>query len=160
MNNIILSLVSGLIILLGTLGAVLPFLPGIPLSYAGLVLYAIFTKFESVGVTGLVVFGILTLITIVLDFLAPAIAAKGYKSTKMGSTGAVIGAFLGIFVLGPIGALIGPFIGAFIGELMAHANSDRAFRVATAAFIGFVLGSVFKLIVGVTMFVYFLIAVL
>ena len=123
-------------------------------------MYAAFTRFDQIGAWGLGVFGILTLMTIVLDFLAPAIAAKGYKSSKMGSGGAIVGAFLGVFVLGPIGALIGPFIGAFVGEYMAVANSERAFKVATAAFIGFLLGSIFKLVVGVSMFVYFLIAVI
>jgi uncharacterized protein len=155
-NNVLLVSLSFLLIILGTLGAVLPFLPGLPLALGGLILFAWFSKAVS-GWT-LIVFTILTLLTIVVDVLAPAIAASGRKASKLGIFGALIGAIFGIFILGPIGILLGPFIGAFLGELMNSATTQHAFRVAVASLFGLVIGSAFKLVVGFSMFLYFVVA--
>ncbi|MBX4191453.1 MAG: DUF456 domain-containing protein [Candidatus Doudnabacteria bacterium] len=156
MNNVLLVVISGILILIGTLGAVLPFLPGLPVAYVGLLLFAWFSK--SVSIWTLVTFGILTLFTIVVDVLAPAIAARGHKASKMGITGAFIGGLVGAIFLPPLGILIGPFLGAYIGEMMTHANSEHALRVALASLFGLVIGSIFKLIVGASMFIYLVIA--
>jgi uncharacterized protein len=158
MSELVWAIICGFLIVLGTIGAVLPFLPGLPLALGALILFAIITK--SISIWGIVVFGILTLLTIVIDVIAPAIAAKGHKASHLGITGALIGGVSGIFVLGPIGILLGPFIGAFIGELMNSATTDRAFKVAVSSLFGLVIGSAFKLIVGVSMFIYFLVEVI
>jgi uncharacterized protein len=155
-NNILLVTISGLLIIIGTLGSVLPFLPGLPVAMAGLILFAWMSK--AVSIWTLVVFGILTFVTIVVDVLAPALAAKGHKASKMGVAGAFIGGVVGVIILPPFGILIGPFLGAYIGEMMHVSNSEHAFRVALASLFGLVLGSIFKLIVGASMFIYFVIA--
>lgn len=158
--NIWISIISGLLIVIGTLGAVLPFLPGLPVAWLGLLVYAWFNHFPSGLIWGLAVFGILIVLTIVVDVFAPAIAAKGKKASREGVWGAIIGGLLGISVLGPIGILIGPFVGAFIGEMISSANSEHALKIATASMFGLVLGGAFKLIVGTSMFIYFLILLL
>ncbi len=158
MSDTLWVLISGFLIVLGTIGSVLPFLPGLPVALAGLLLFALVTK--SISIWGLIVFSILTLVTIIIDVLAPAIAAKGKKSSKLGVAGALIGGVVGIFVLGPIGILLGPFVGAFIGELMNNASHQHALSVAIASLFGLVISSAFKLIVGVSMFIYFIVEVI
>ena len=76
MNNTTIAIISGLLILLGTLGAVLPFLPGLPVAWVGLLIYSIWGQTD---VWGLVIFGILVGLTMIVDIFAPAIAAKGHK---------------------------------------------------------------------------------
>src|SRR3989338_8499409 len=144
MDNIWLPIVSGLLILIGLAGTILPLLPGTPVSLFGLLLYGYFTDWERVTVIGAVVFSVLTLITLILDFVTPALAAKGYKASSYGSWGAIIGAFLGIFTLVPVGAIFGPFIGGFIGEYLHAANTEKALRIAWASFLGFLIGTIFK----------------
>lgn len=158
MNDTWWALICGFLIILGTLGSILPFLPGLPVALAGLILFAVVTK--SVSIWGIVVFSILTLLTVFVDVLAPAIAAKGRKASRMGVMGALIGGILGIFILGPLGILLGPFIGAFIGEMMHAGNTEHSFQIAIASMFGLVIGSAFKLIVGVSMFIYFLVEVI
>jgi uncharacterized protein YqgC (DUF456 family) len=158
MNETLLAIICGFLMVLGTLGAILPFLPGLPLALLGLGIFAWFT--DEISIWGLAVFAILTLITIVVDILAPAIAAKGRKASRLGVMGAIIGGILGIFALGPIGILLGPFVGAFIGEIMNAANTEHALRVAVASMFGLVISSIFKLMVGTGMFIYFLIAII
>ncbi|OGE83905.1 MAG: hypothetical protein A3B10_02140 [Candidatus Doudnabacteria bacterium RIFCSPLOWO2_01_FULL_44_21] len=160
MNEIILILISSFLILVGLVGTILPFLPGPPLSLAGLILYGWFTKFETVSILAVVIFSILTLFTFLFDIFAPALAAKGYRSSKYGAWGAVIGVLLGIVVLGPIGAFLGPFLGAFVGEFIAQRNHQVALRAAWGAFVGILIGTIFKLTITLAMLGYFIIKII
>lgn len=156
MNHITIALITGALILIGTIGAVLPAIPGLGVALAGLIFYAWFGGVLSWW--GVIVFTILTGLTMIVDLFAPAIAAKGKKASKQGLIGAVIGGLLGMFVLGPIGILLGPFVGAFIGEMIHASNANQAVRVAFSAMFGLVIGTGFKIIIGVSMFIYFLIS--
>ncbi|MBX4187703.1 MAG: DUF456 domain-containing protein [Candidatus Doudnabacteria bacterium] len=154
-KEIIIALASGLLILIGGLGSLLPILPGPPLSFAGLWLYAWYTDYQQITPLVLIVFGVLTVLTFVVDFFAPALGARGYKASSYGVVGSMIGAFAGIFFMGPLGIIIGPFIGGFVGELIYARNMENAIKVATGAFVGFVIGSLFKIAVILGMMVYF-----
>jgi len=152
-------IISSLLIVAGTLGAVLPFLPGLPLAWIGLLLYAWAHHFPTSMIVGLIVFAVMIALTVVVDVFAPALAAYGHKASKTGLAGAIIGGIFGVIVLGPIGILIGPFVGAFIGELAHAGNSQHAIRVAFASRLGLIIGTAFKLLVGISMLVYFIIMV-
>lgn len=154
--DILLGVAIGVLIVFGGLGSILPILPGTPLSFGALWLWAWYTDYEKITPTLLMVFGILTVLTMVVDFLAPALGAKGYKASRSGIIGSMVGAFAGIFILGPLGIVVGPFVGGFVGELINARNYEHAARVAWGSFVGFVIGSMFKLAVVVGMLVYFI----
>jgi uncharacterized protein YqgC (DUF456 family) len=86
-----------------------------------------------------------------LDYYAGAIGARRYGASAPGVWGSVIGGILGIIFLGPIGILVGPFVGAVTGELLSGKTRRSALRSGWGAFIGFLAGSLFKLIVGCVM---------
>lgn len=157
-NALLVMLTSGGLIILGGIGSVLPILPGPPLSFGGLWLYAWYTNYQIITPTVLLVFGILTLLTFVVDLFSPALGARGYKSSKYGVIGSMIGAFIGVFILGPIGIVVGPFAGAFIGEMIHARNYEHALKVAWGSFVGFMIGSVFKIAVILGMLGYFIYA--
>lgn len=156
MPNLWITVVSGFLILAGTLGSVLPFLPGLPVAWAGLFIYSWTVNFPTNLILALAIFGFLIILTVVVDLVAPALAAKGHKASKLAVFGAILGAVVGIMTLGPIGILLGPFLGAFVGELVSARNSEQAFRVAIASLFGLVISSVFKLFIGSAIFIYFL----
>ena len=68
----------------GFAGVFLPILPGVPLAWLGLFIFAIGTGFEKVSVLAVVIFFILMLFTLALDFLAPMLGAGKYKASKFG----------------------------------------------------------------------------
>ena len=147
MVTIALIVVCSVLMVVGLLGVVLPILPGIPLAWLGLFIYAIGTGFDRISIATVVVFSILTILALLLDFLAPMLGVKKYRASKLGVFGAFLGFTVGIFVLGFWGIILGPFIGALLGELIAGRRPRQALGSAFGTFLGFVAGTLFKIIV-------------
>ena len=128
--------------LIGIIGSVLPVLPGVPISWLGLLtlFFAPSIPFDSFFIT---VTGIIALIIYILDYIIPAVGTKKFGGSRAGMWGTTIGLIVGIFTMGPFGILIGPFVGALVGELMFNKSErPQAFKAAFGSFIGF-LGSTF-----------------
>lgn len=144
----------------GLLGVFLPLLPGVPLAWLGLFIYALITGFETISIQTILIFLGLTVLTFLIDFIAPIIGAKHYEATKSGIAGAAIGFIFGIIVFGPVGVLLGPLAGAFLGEWFADKNSKRAIKAAIGIMIGFLVGSVIKAALIFTMLGFFIASLL
>lgn len=158
--EILLIVICILLILVGMAGVVLPFLPGVPVAWIGLLIYGIYTNFEKVSVAALVIFGILTLLSFVLDFAAPMLGAAGKKTagSKQAAFGSALGGLFGIFIFGPIGLIVGTLLGAFLGEYIANPDFESARKKAWGAFIGILITTVFKIALVFSMGIYFLFA--
>ena len=157
--TVFLAIVGFLLIGVGFLGIFLPVLPGIPLAWLGLFIFAIGTGFEKISILATVIFFILMLLTLALDFLAPMLGAGKYKASKLGIAGTFIGFLVGIFAFGIFGiwgVVLGPLIGAFVGEIIAKRPADQALRSATGAFIGFLAGSLIRVIYIFVLLGYFI----
>lgn len=138
------------LMLVGLAGTLLPMLPGVPLVFAGMLLAAWIDGFARVGVATLVVLGLLTLLSFVVEYVAAAMGARRAGASRQAIAGAAIGTFAGLF-FGLPGLLLGPFIGAATGELVARGGASRAVGVGVGAWIGFAVGSIAKLAIAFTM---------
>ena len=69
-------LLSGLIIIAGLAGTVVPALPGVPLVFLGLFVGAWIGDFETIGWVTIGVLAVLTLIAWIVDFVAGAAGAR------------------------------------------------------------------------------------
>lgn len=128
-------ILATILIIVGLTGTVLPALPGLPLVFAGMLLAAWAGGFEQVGVLMLLVLGLLTLVSLAIDFWATALGAKRVGASRKAIIGAMLGTFAGLF-LGPVGLVFGPFLGALAGELL-HRRSLGGTDLGDAAKIGF-----------------------
>ena len=158
MWDIILAVISSMLLLAGLAGIILPFLPGVPLAWLGLFIYALGTGFSTLSVTTIIVFGVLTVLTLILDFLAPLLGARKYRATCWGVLGASAGLLLGILLFAPWGLILGPFLGALAGELLSGRTPGIAWRVAGGAVVGFLAGTLVKMVVVLVMIGYFVVA--
>ncbi|HEX6223229.1 MAG TPA: DUF456 domain-containing protein [Chryseolinea sp.] len=143
-------LVLGIIMMLvGILGSILPLLPGPPLAYLALLIQQLRsdTPFTS---EFLWLWAGITVVVTALDYIVPIYGTRKYGGSKYGVWGSTIGLIAG-FWLGPLGIIIGPFIGAFVGELIASNDSEHALRAAWGSFVGFLFGTLLKLVVCVVM---------
>lgn len=147
-------LITGAIIcaIIGLAGSILPALPGAPLSFAGLVLLCLCDG-ADISSTSIWVSAIFLAIVSVLDYVAPIWLTNASGGSKQATRGSIAGLIAGLFFFPPWGLVIGPFIGAFVGELMTHASTGKALKVAMMSFVGFVLTTGLKIIYsGVLLF--------
>ncbi|MFC3551764.1 DUF456 domain-containing protein [Lysobacter cavernae] len=135
---------AGVLILVGIAGTVLPALPGLPLVFAGMLLASWAGHFQQVGWGMLVVLGLLTLLSLGIDFLATALGAKRVGASRLALLGAVIGTFAGL-AFGLAGVFVGPFVGALTGELIHGRQVHQAARVGFGTWLGILAGVVLKL---------------
>jgi uncharacterized protein YqgC (DUF456 family) len=143
--DIFLIILSGVLLIAGLLGAVLPVLPGPPLSYIGLLVLH-FTDRYHFSTSFLLWWLVIVIIVQVLDYLIPIWGTKKFGGSKAGVWGSTIGLVVGLF-MGPAGIIIGPFAGAFVGELLASKGAKDALKAAFGSFVGFLLGTLSKLVV-------------
>lgn len=158
----LLYILAAVLMVLGIAGTVLPALPGLPLTFAGMLLAAWTDDFERIGMWPLILLGALTLLSFVVDFLATAMGAKRVGASRLALIGAVVGTFAGLF-FGPVGVFVGPFIGAVLGELahrraLERADVGHAARVGVGTWLGIIVGVVLKLALAMTMLGVFLLA--
>lgn len=152
--DIALYIIAGILMVVGLVGCVVPGLPGIPLSYLGLLCMHFTDKYQYSWQFLVIWLAIVVAISI-LDFVIPAWGTKYFGGTKAGAWGATIGVFVGLF-MGPWGIVIGPFVGAVIGELIANRNDTNVLKAGFGSFLGILSGTVIKLICCGMMIYYYI----
>lgn len=141
-----------LLVLGGLVGTVLPLLPGIGLVYGGILLHAFAFGTEQIGMPTLVVFGLVTLLSMVIDYLASAYGASRFGATRFGVAGSAIGGLAGLILFSLPGLVLGVFAGAALGELLlAKKDTASSVRAGYGSVIGFLGGTVIKLIIALIM---------
>lgn len=151
----VLYIIAAILVLVGLAGIILPALPGIPLIFAGMLLAAWTDGFDKVGPGLLVALGVLTLLSVAVDFWAAAVGAKRVGASRLAIVGAVVGTFAGLF-FGPLGLFVGPFAGAVVGELLHGRRLDAggmglATKVGFGTWLGIVFGVALKLMLAFAM---------
>ena len=147
---IISAIVCGLI---GIIGSVVPILPGPALSFVGL-LCAYLSDGSSITTGMLWMWGAITTVVSIMDYVLPGYFSKVFGGSKAGITGATLGVFAGLF-MGPIGIILGPFAGAVIGEMLnQHRTLDEAVKVGFGSLLSFIVGTGLKLVVAGMMMYY------
>jgi len=134
----------------GLIGTVLPTLPGIPMIFGGLWLAAALDDYQHLGVSWLIVLGILAAFGVAMDFIAASLGAKRVGASSMAIWGASIGTFIGMF-LGIPGLILGPFVGALAGELISSKSVLRSAHVGVGTWLGLLFGTLVKLVLSVVM---------
>ena len=135
MLDIILIVISALCMIAGLAGCILPFLPGPPIAYVGLVILH-FTDKVQYSTTQLIVWLLIVAVLQVLDYFTP----------MLGSKYSIIGTLVGLLFL-PWGIILGPFLGAVIGELLGNKEFSQALKSGVGSLLGFIFGTLLKFVV-------------
>jgi len=159
MSDTALIVIAAVLQLAGLAGCVIPVVAGPPLNFLGLILLDWARDWKAFSPAFLVVMGVLTALSMVLDYYLPLSGAKKYGATKRGFWGALLGMAVGIFLFPPLGLIIGAFLGAVMGELTAGKQSSEALRAGWGAFLGFLLAMIFRLALAGVMTFFFILKV-
>jgi uncharacterized protein YqgC (DUF456 family) len=114
-NPTALTALAGLIIVVGLAGVVVPFLPGLPLVWGGVLLWAL-GRHDGAAWTTLALATVLLVAGTVVKYLVPGrrLREAGVPVSSM-LLGGVLGV-VGFFVIPVIGALLGFVLGVYLAE--------------------------------------------
>ena len=136
-----------------------PVIPGTVFIFLGCVAHYFFFGMEesAIGWPGLVVIGVLLILSIVVDWMGGAVGAKYFGASRWGVVGALVGGMVGIFFPFP-GLIIGPLIGAFAFEKwFAKMEWKPAGRSSWGTFLGSLGGLVAKVVMALAMVLWFVV---
>lgn len=153
--DLLFAAIAGFLMIVGILGSFLPVLPGVPVSWLGLLVLhfapSIPFNYWLLGITFIVaalIYG--------LNLVIPAMGTRRFGGSRSGMIGATVGLVAGIIAPIPLGIIIGPFIGAFIGEIINKSDRKSALKAAFGSFIGFLASSFMEFIVAFGFLILFL----
>ena len=142
-----LILLASLLTFIGIAGCILPGLPCPPFNYAALLLLH-FNGYPFSD-SSLIIFGILTIVVLILDYTIPVFSARIFGATKTGIRGgSIVGMVVGMFFT-PVGMIGGLLLGAIIGDLMEGRSLSQATLSCAGTLLGALAGILIKTIVAV-----------
>ncbi len=146
--DIFLSIIAVICVVAGLVGCIMPIIPGVVLSYAGLLL-TYFCSFSEIATSQLWIWAVAVAVVSLLDYLLPAYLAKRFGGSPAGTRGATVGMIIGMIFFNIPGVIFGPFVGAVIGELITDRNDTaKALKVGFGSFLSFIFGTGIKLVVA------------
>ena len=149
----VIFIIALILLVIGLLGSMIPGLPGPPLSFIGILLIHFFTGTQF-STYFILTWAFIVILVFLLDYFMQVWGVKIFGGGRKATIGTFLGLFAG-FIFPPIGVLVGPFIGAFIGALQeVQGDNTRALKVAIGSFIGFVTGTISKLVVSTFLLCY------
>jgi len=128
-------------------GIFLPFLPGVPIAAVGTLLAAWLSKFQIIKPYQLAIVIGLTVLSIVLDYLAGVIGAKYFGAQKAGIIGSIVGSLIGLIFFPPFGFLIAALAGAVIAELITGRDIEEAITAGFGVLVGTLGGIVAQIFI-------------
>lgn len=142
--------------ILAFLGVIISFvgLPGVFLVLLAAILLGLITDFSAISVNALIILGVISVLSTFVDNIAMILGANKFGGSKWGMAGAIIFAIIGLFILGPLGVILGALVGAFVAEFVIYKNVNKASLVSIGTFIGFLAGTIIKLIITISAFVW------
>ena len=167
----VLFVLAIILIIIGLIGDIVPGIPGTPITFLALLLLH-WTEKISYSTQFLLVTGLVCVIITVLDYVVPVWGTKKFGGTKAGARGSTVGLIISVLVLpmlgivigpfGIIGILGGPFVGAYVGEKIGGTPDNLALRSAFGSFVGFITGTIMKvvytIIIGFCILIIYLLA--
>lgn len=149
--DILLALLALLFSLAGIVGCIVPVIPGVVLSYCGL-LWAWGASWSQLSTTAVWLWLLVAVVVTLADYFLPGWMTRRFGGSRAGALGATVGVLVGLFFV-PWGIVLGPFVGAVCGELLHdRTNADRALRVGFGSFLAFIVGTGLKLAAAVGIF--------
>jgi len=135
-------------LIIGMAGTIVPLLPGIPFMFLAILVYGFIDNWQVINSWFVVSIGIITGISMFIDYYSGIWGAKKYGASRAGTWGAILGGILGIFIMGPLGLFLGPLIGVLIGEALSGKSIDKAIDAGIGSFVGILGGTVIRVFIA------------
>ena len=145
------------LLVLGLIGAVVPFLPGPFLIFLAGVLHTFLRPESGMSWQGILILAVLLAAAYAIDFFSGMLGARWFGASRWGVLGVFVGGIVGLF-LGLPGLILGPLVGGFAFELLFAKKQLRpAVNSTWGTLLGTGVGLVVRIAVSVVMIAVFVV---
>jgi len=138
-------LVAFALLIAGVVGSLVPQMPGAPFSIAGVLVYWWGTGFTQPGTLLLVVLMLVGVVTLAIDWLGGAVAAKvGGASTTTAVIAGLAGIVLFFVAGGPVGMILGMALTVFVVEYYRQNDARAGAKAALVTTLGILSSTVMQ----------------
>lgn len=151
MSDFDYTVLIAIVMAVGLVGTIFPFVPGVTLIWAAALVYGFLVGF---GTIGFAVVGVLTIIlaaSVAKSVLVPRRMAEGQGVSRWSQIVAAVGAVLGLVFIPFVGVFVGALLGLFGAELAHHRDVAAAGRATVAVAKGFGLSALIEVVLAVAM---------
>ena len=142
---------TGSLMFVGVLGAMIPMLPGPTLILLAAILHVLLRPQSGVGWWCVGLLALFTGVSFLLDFASGAVGTRWFGGSRWGMVGVLLGGLIGLFFSLP-GLIIGPLLGGFAFEMLfAKKTAGAAVKNTWGVVVGTGMGMVLRLLVALAM---------
>ena len=145
------AVVVALVMAVGLLGTLIPMLPGLPLVWAGALLFGLV---EGMGAAGLLALGAITLlgvVGVVAKLVLPQRRTAVLGVPRASLLVAAAAGLVGFFVVPVVGLPLGAAAGLLVAERRRTGTWDAAWAATRGAVVGYGVGTLVELGAGIAM---------
>lgn len=155
----VLEIIVAILLFLCVFMTCIPTLPGIPLMFIFTVVYGLLDGFQHLQPVHLVIFGAITLVSVIIDWSSGLIGAKLGGAMRRSLFVGIVGMLIGLLLFPPLGAFIGLFLGVFVAQLLQFDDHALALKSAASSVAAAIVGVMANVVFAVGYLVTFLIIV-
>ncbi|MFJ7930685.1 DUF456 domain-containing protein [Peribacillus sp. NPDC096448] len=145
---------------LSFVGIIYPIIPSVVAIWGGFAVYQFLINPDELSLWFWISMVVLSGVLIAADIIANSYFVKKYGGAKISETIAAIATIVGSFVFPPFGIILVPFLAVLVSELIIQKDIMQATKVGFATIIGFLGGSLAKVLIQLLMIVWFILAVI
>jgi len=151
MSDVLVSILSGVLMLIGLLGTVLPVLPDLPLVWIAALGYGLLVGWGDHGALLFGLISVLGVIGILSEIWVSGAGARRGGASFLSTLGGIGLGVAGLLVAGPVGLVVGMLAGTFVLEYVRHQDVDLALRATLGIGLGYGVSIVVKFMLGLVM---------
>jgi uncharacterized protein YqgC (DUF456 family) len=149
--EIIVSILVGLMMLVGLLGSIIPFLPDVVLIWVSALIYGLVIGWGQSGGWLFGIISVLGLIGLLSDAWVSGAGARQGGATVLTTLGGLAIGLVALFTTGPLGFLVGILLGTFVLEYARHQDPEQALRATFGMGLGYGASFIVKFLLGLGM---------
>ncbi len=136
-TELLVTVACGITMLLGVVGTIAPFMPGLSLIAVAAIVYAIFTGLSGWAIVFLGIILTLCIVATVVSVMSPTKRAQVSGANGMSVFLGFALALFGFFAIPVIGLILGGIAGIYLGEVMQGKPHQQAMTATNATLRGF-----------------------
>ncbi|MGZ9818165.1 DUF456 domain-containing protein [Peribacillus simplex] len=149
-----------LLFVISFVGIVYPIIPSVVAIWGGFVVYQFLINPNELSLWFWISMVILSAVLIAADLIANSYFVKKNGGSKTSEKIAAIATIIGSFVFPPFGIILVPFLAVLVTVYILHKDAMKATKIGFATIIGFLGGSVAKILIQLLMIVWFIFTVI